>query len=544
MGYRIAGERVEFESRLVRGADARHFEVLAHPWAKDRSAVYFEGRKVSQAQPWSFRVLGASVGCDAKRVYQASRGGHFFTNALAMSDGFNSKTARAVEQDGRVFLVSRHTWSSSGILRPLGLEPRSFESLGRGYCRDAAKVVWVDEIGDVKDVEGADAATFVVDESGASDRHGRVVAGERDDTVLPVEREEDLVEATQRRVEGLFRECLEKWFADFDRCVLSEDGFVPIRAVPRTSTPIPPYSLQVDATRLVVTVGPHRSEATVSGMQRLAGWLHGIALGQVHGARVSVNLLIKMDGTIVAADGSPPRWQQSLDLAYLFERQGYRTEASLLLQRVQRWKPTSQFAPVGENALARSEKLLGPLVQAMPEQTVPVGRTTQAAMQWLVDERLHESPDPLVRHDAAGYVATLMGETQGDCARLARIALPLLALLDDPEPAVRVQASASFDYLANHALRHEVYAETLPIVEALCAHDVNLDMQHARRWECLFALGRRDEAEAAWEERGRWSAPGPVVDPRFGSRYLDFDAWRGVHEARAAAAAAPKRRKR
>ena len=124
----------------------------------------------------------------------------------------------------------------------------------------------------------------------------------------------------------------------------------------------------------------------------------------------------------------------------------------------------------------------------MPAEAIPKGSTTQSAMTWVVDHQLHRAPDALVRRDIASNVGALAQATKIDPARLATLGRPLLSLLDDPEPAVRAEACAGFELLAARCLYKDAFEEALVVVDALAAHDVNLDMQSARRWQCLAAL--------------------------------------------------------
>jgi DKNYY family len=140
MLYRVEGGRAQYGAQAIRGAHAESFQVLESPWAKDRARVYFEGCTVSKAVPRSFRVLGAACGCDAKRIFLAY-GGHIYASPYAAGDGFLPSSARAIQKDGRHFLVSKHVWLADTLLMRLKLEGASFEALGQGYARDSLRVV-------------------------------------------------------------------------------------------------------------------------------------------------------------------------------------------------------------------------------------------------------------------------------------------------------------------------------------------------------------------------------------------------------------------
>ena len=55
---------------------------------------------------------------------------------------------------------------------------------------------------------------------------GGYSAGVRDTELLPVQREVDLRAAATRIIEGLWQQCLLRWFADFDRSIVTNDGIL------------------------------------------------------------------------------------------------------------------------------------------------------------------------------------------------------------------------------------------------------------------------------------------------------------------------------
>jgi tetratricopeptide (TPR) repeat protein len=238
----------------------------------------------------------------------------------------------------------------------------------------------------------------------------------------------------------------------------------------------------------------------------------------------------RTDGEIVSEAGTPPRWQQCVDLAYLFEKLGHRQEALFLLQRVARWQPARDGSSAHDCAAMRAAKLLGGLMAELPKELSPRGSTTQAALKWLLENELFRSPDALVRRDVASKIAVLTMQTMVDRARLATLAEPLLVLLDDPEPAVRAEAAASFDVLCSNTLNGKVYERALVYAEALAERNLNLDMQSARRWACLTALGRRSEADEAWQSCLQLMANDPSAERTVSRSHTSIHAWRAARE--------------
>jgi len=528
MLYRVEGARVYYGPNAIRGAHAPSFELLEAPWAKDHSRVYFEGRAVSKAQPHSFRTLGSACGYDAKRVFLV-HGGHVFPNSYAGISGFVPSSARAIQKDGQLFLVSERVWLGDTLLVWLRLEAASFEALGRGYARDRSTVVWCGKR-TVKVLADADLESFRVDESGARDRHGPFLQGQRDSERLPVELEADPQRAASALIQRLWHESLTSLFSDFDRSIVTEDGFARVGNPPVTPSAIPSHRLHNDGPQLTLEAGEHTVTGSVSGMELLAGWLYGIARDKRVGERICLRVMLRTDGEIVSEAGTPPRWQHCVDLAYLFEKLGHRQEALFLLQRVARWRTCEDGASAHDCAETRAIKLLGALMAELPKALIPRGSTTQAALKWLIENQLFRSPNALVRRDVASNLARLTMQTTVDRARLATLALPLLPLLDDPEPAVRAEAAASFDFLCSNTLNGKVYDHALVYADALAARNINLDMQSARRWACLTALGRLSEADEAWQLCLQLTANDPPAERTVSRSHPSIHAWRTARE--------------
>jgi len=540
MQYRVEATRVRYGALTIRGAHAASFEILTEPWAKDRARVYFEGRSVEKALHGSFRALGAACGADAKRIF-LGYAGFTYAHSYKAGDGFVLKSARAVEKHRQHFVVSKHVWLADTLLTRLPLEAASFEALGQGYARDRSQIVWCGELrrsGDrsVKVLKDADLSSFCVDASGAHDGRGRFLHGQRDAERLPVELETNVGAAGERLIEQLWREALISWFTDFDRSIVTDDGIVRVGKPPEVPTPIPSHCLRVDGPKLTLEAGERNATGSASSLELLAGWLYGVARNKIVGERVCVRVMLRTDGELVTETGEPPRWQRCLDLAYLFEKLGHRQEAALLLQRVLRWKPARDGSSTHDNAELRASKLLGALLAEAPEELIPRGTTTQAAAAWLAENAVFRSPDALVRRDVASSIGALTMATRGDPGRLARLAEPLLVLLDDAEPAVRAEAFASFDFLCSQALNGKAYADALVHADALAARNINLDMQSARRWACLTALGRHAEADEAWQLCLELMAGDPPRERTVPRAHTSIQAWRAVRERELAGA--------
>jgi hypothetical protein len=272
----------------------------------------------------------------------------------------------------------------------------------------------------------------------------------------------------------------------------------PVGPAADTPTPVPAHRLRLQGDCLHLAAGDRTCVGQVSGMELLGGWLYGVARGKTAGDDVCVRVLLGKDGDIVAGEGQPPRWHRCLDLAHLFERLGHRQEALFLAQRALRWHPSDRGSTPQDSVAVRIDKLLGGVARLVPPDAPPTGTTTQAAMAWMTERNMHCSPDPLVRRDVAGYVARLTRETLVAQDRFAGVALEAVNLLDDVEPAVRAEAAASFDFLCGQLIEDADYETALLVANTLASRSINLDVQRARLWLCLSALGREEEGESAW----------------------------------------------
>jgi len=69
----------------------------------------------------------------------------------------------------------------------------------------------------------------------------------------------------------------------------------------------------------------------------------------------------------------------------------------------------------------------------------------------------------------------------------------------------------------------------------LCERGINLDLQLARRWECLASFGRDAEAEAAWEKVQALTQSYEAAPRQHGGRHFShasYDVWRAFGELR------------
>jgi hypothetical protein len=240
-------------------------------------------------------------------MFYSRRASDLIAIAYEGRDDFDASVARAVELDGRSYLVAQRVLVIDTLLRGTDLDPDTFQALGHGYARDASHVVWSGPDHPLRQIAGADLATFEVDASGARDRHGRFVAGARVPGSLPVETETEPARAAERLIQDLWRGSLASWFADFDISIVTDDGVVRVGKTGEVVTPIPDHQLVIDGARLTLEAGGHRCEGTVSALELLAGFLYGLARGKVIDQQVCVRVALGTDGKIVSNAGTPSR---------------------------------------------------------------------------------------------------------------------------------------------------------------------------------------------------------------------------------------------
>ncbi len=83
MPYVVKAGRVTFNNRAVRGVDVGTFVELLGGWARDQTAVYFEGSKVSRCAVDRFRPIEPMVGLDHKRAYYRNSRGRIRNDPLS-----------------------------------------------------------------------------------------------------------------------------------------------------------------------------------------------------------------------------------------------------------------------------------------------------------------------------------------------------------------------------------------------------------------------------------------------------------------------------
>jgi hypothetical protein len=177
--------------RLIEGADAATFKELDHPrYGIDKNSVYYETRKLADADPDSFVALLDYYGKDKHYAYKGaskikgasgptfevldggpysrdSRDYFFDTTALQVTDLKSFRMLSEVDQYGYWAKDKTHYYLLARKY-PLA-DYASFTVLGEGYAKDKRKVYFRDRV-----VEGADPETFrVIEYAYGQDKYAR-----------------------------------------------------------------------------------------------------------------------------------------------------------------------------------------------------------------------------------------------------------------------------------------------------------------------------------------------------------------------------------
>ncbi len=264
-------------------------------------------------------------------------------------------------------------------------------------------------------------------------------------------------------------------------------------------------------------------------MELLAGWLWGVArhkVGVVRLLRWAENDIAKEEENI---------WEKTLDLAYLFDKLGEKSEAALLVQRV---LEHHQHRHHKLNPDVRAERLMPQLFVARARDISVSGTTTHAALAELQKSGRFEDPSAGVRWLALDTFREIVRQTGGSPARLFERAASLLPMLDDSEPAIGASAALALDDLCMRVFNDQSYEAALTLADALATHGFNLDLQLARRWESLSALGREEDAEVAWQKLQAVSTTTERAPRQYGMHgdYSSWAMWRVFAELRLARA--------
>lgn len=188
--------------------------------------------------------------------------------------------------------------------------------------------------------------------------------------------------------------------------------------------------------------------------------------------------------------------------------EGFRDEALLCTARIAPSGVHSDDAAMGEALTERfTEEELTAIDRSKRHDAVREamfdGRrraSRRALLTSLVENASMETP--IERRDVLEETIELMSDWEVNAPFVHGLLFDavLREAISDSEPFVREMAREALDALAAKLVGDRAYEHALPVVELAIAHDINLPLQYARRWECRVALGDARGCAEDWEE--------------------------------------------
>jgi hypothetical protein len=202
-----------------------------------------------------------------------------------------------------------------------------------------------------------------------------------------------------------------------------------------------------------------------------------------------------------------------------------REEAELLLYQISkalkaRREFTDRPAPVTLAEFQKDPSLAEAFHDPFQFSKGPSRKTTRrGALEELAADPKNIFGNALDKYRRLQRVHGLIHDTTANLISVRKAFAPFLTLWDDGHPAVRDLTASTLDLLVNRLFLDGAYEAALPDVDLLMTRGINSDLNVARKWECLTALGRDAEAEKVW------GALAGLVDAREPAPPL----WEGLH---------------
>ncbi len=504
--------------RLLKNVAAERFRVLGHGYAAAADAVFFRGRKVPGAKGDTFRAIGPTVGTDAKAVFWeelkvvgldpaslAHVGGNYYrTGGRVLHSGSGLEVAlEGIDTASLAVLAGDYVRDNNAVFfrnaAIPGADANTFVVLDAGYAKDAVRVYYERQI-----IADADAASFEVVNREASDRF-RVYEG-----TLGTERlgQRPVEDVSPERLADVARQLTEKrmqvLWPVFD-AVQSNDNSEAIRghfAARPPQAAAPPFSIGVDGARLT-DGSAGRALGSFAGYLGAIGSVWGLARKKILGTTPCVRAIDERDtryppGDILIRETTPHTLPELFTACELLALSGEHDEAELIAFQLSN----------GLRGLPQAEAQTWflKLKQLLAIYNLPIrwlrridATSPQAAAKKLAVSRYPSSPHTLERVLTVERLHELIGEVAYfDFPAFNKLVPPFLPLLNDPHPLVRDLMWQNIDFLASQLFLHHAYATCLEHVPGLIDRGINLEINLARRWECLMATGNEQQAEQDW----------------------------------------------
>jgi hypothetical protein len=133
-----------------------------------------------------------------------------------------------------------------------------------------------------------------------------------------------------------------------------------------------------------------------------------------------------------------------------------------------------------------------------------------------------------------------LGElSYSDLLRFNKLAAPFLSLLQDPHPVVRDLMWQNLDFLVSKLFYEHAYHACLEHLPLMIERGINLEINLARRWECLQATERIGEAQRDWDALSSITSDrdrAPRQHAGFHTDYPNYEFWQVASLLRLASA--------
>jgi DKNYY family protein len=480
--------------------------------------VFYRGQKVGGANAATFRVIGPGVGADARAVFWnefkelgldpagiEAIGGNYFRaphgvlHGVGLVEGADAASlvvlADDYASDRRAVFFRRQTIADADV--------ETFVPLDVFYSKDARRVYFRNQ-----PIEDADPPTFEVVDRNGRDRF-RVYDGPFGAARIaePTSQEVPSVglETIARRLTAKRIEIL---FPVFDE-VQSNDDADAIRASfeqpPRAADSVD-FTMTVDGALLTIECDGHVLAASFAGYLTALGALWGIARKKVIGSTPCVRMVdergvLVSKGDVLIRQTTRRTLPDLFDACELLARSGHLEEAELVAYQLDNGVAYMNTAE-GRTYALRLQQLRAAYRLEIHERSAlrcVDATTAHAVMKKLTASSYPLSPHALERVAVAERFHRLVEDVfDGDPIRFNDAAILLLPLLHDSHPLVRDLMWQSLDFFVSKLFLHHEYQLCLEHVSVLIARGINLDINLARRWECLRAAGRDAEAEQDW----------------------------------------------
>ena len=173
--YKKTKDGVKYKESIIIDADVHSFYVLEdyeNAYGADKNSVYYQGIKLSEGDPATFKILGRDFTLDKDNVYYKNVKNndidrksfqYFDFGFFKTKDGVFSDNEIIKNMDSATFerLNNIYYKDKNNIYynkeKLDNVDYKTFEALKYGYAKDKNNVYFFEEI-----INGADAATFVV----------------------------------------------------------------------------------------------------------------------------------------------------------------------------------------------------------------------------------------------------------------------------------------------------------------------------------------------------------------------------------------------